>query len=73
MLFQLTQIEFDFDEYEDAYPEDVIEQEYKENLVNQSLSKVWEVDDEEELADAISDDTGWCIKSLDYVQLAESH
>lgn len=69
MLFQLTQIEFDFEMEDDEFPS----QDYQENVVNESLAKVWEVDDEEELADAISDCFGWCIKSLDYVQLAESH
>lgn len=69
MLFKITRIEFDFEMEDDEFPS----QDYQENVVNESLAKVWEVDDEEELADAISDYFGWCIKSLDYVSLAESH
>lgn len=69
MLFKITQIEFDFEMEDDEFPS----QDYQENVINETLSKVWEVDDEEELTDAISDCFGWCVKSLDYVSLAESY
>lgn len=69
MLFKIIQIEFDFEMEDDEFPS----QDYQETVVNEALAKVWEVDDEEELTDAISDCFGWCVKSLDYVSLAESY
>ena len=59
MRFQVTEIEFDFD--------DDIEEDYKGHLISETLEHIWEVDDEEELVDEISDITNWCIKSLNYV------
>jgi hypothetical protein len=35
-------------------------------VVRAVIGKVYEVEDEDFLADAISDDTGWCIYELDY-------
>ena len=61
MKFQITQIEFDFD---DSF--DPVTDEYKQSVVDETLEDVWEVHDEEDLLDEISDCTGWCIKSIDY-------
>ena len=69
MLLKLTEIEFDFtDDFEDE-----LDVESQEEVYEDVMNRVWEVDDEEELADAISDDVGWCIKKLDYVVITESH
>jgi hypothetical protein len=38
----------------------------KDRLTSELIGEIWEVDDEEDLADAITDATGWCIKSIDY-------
>lgn len=69
MLFKVTDIEFDFED-EDGnvlpYDEQVAVSKYV-------LEQVWDVTDEDELADVVSDDTGWCIKSFDYLEIAESH
>ena len=70
MKFQVTQIEFDFT---DEYSEDeVISDETKEEIVNDSLG-YWEADDEDDLIEEITCATGWCIKSIDYVHLLESY
>lgn len=61
MLFQVTNIEFDFEIEDDVFPDE----EYQNRIIEQSLS-IWEVDDEDSLTDEISDFTGWCIKSIDY-------
>lgn len=68
MLYKITDIEFDFEDSEGVYPYDE-----QVAVVQSVLDDVWEVENEEDLADVISDDTGWCIKSLDYVVFTESH
>jgi hypothetical protein len=68
MLLQLTDIEFDFVDSSGELPYD------EQVAVSKSvIGEVFEVDDEDELADVISDETGWCIKSLDYVVITESN
>lgn len=66
MKFQVTEIEYDFEMEDDEFPS----QDYQDAVIEETLQKVWEVDDEEELTDAISDCFGWCIKSLDYTALS---
>lgn len=71
MLLKLTDIEFDFDDGEEISGE----LPYDEQVaVSKSvIGEVFEVETEDELADAVSDRTGWCVKSLDYVEISESH
>ena len=60
MKLLVTQVEFDFDDgfiQLTKYEED--------NIIEQAIG-IWEVDDEDELVDKISDTLGWCIKSIDY-------
>jgi hypothetical protein len=64
MKVQITGIEFDF---EMDNEDDVLPVTYQIELTNETIGKVYEIDDEDDLADAISDETGWCIQSLDYV------
>lgn len=65
MLLKLTDVEFDYDE-DFPYDEQVA-------VAKSVIGEVFEVENEDELADAISDETGWCVKSLDYVTISESH
>jgi hypothetical protein len=68
MLLQLTDIEFDFVDSEGELPYD------EQVAVSKSvIGEVFEVDSEDELADAISDETGWCVKSLNYIEIVESN
>ena len=60
MKLLVTEIEIDFDE-EWISKEERIE-------VTQDALGIWEVDDEDELVDKISDVTGWCIRSIDYTE-----
>ena len=63
MKLLVTQIEFDFNtdmpEIYGVSEEDAI------TITNDNLG-IWEVDNEDELVDKISDKSGWCIKSIDY-------
>jgi len=60
MKFQVTDIEFDFDD-----DEEFIQYHY-DNITAYTLGTIWDVDDEEDLVDEITCATGWCIKSIDY-------
>ena len=63
MKLLVTQIEFDFnDDYDDDYSLTLDEQ---KSITNDNLG-IWEVDNEDELVDKISDNSGWCIKKIDY-------
>ena len=65
MQFQVTAIEFDFDEYDDAYP-DELDDTYKQQVTDDTIGQIWEADDEDDLVEEITCATGWCIKSIDY-------
>jgi hypothetical protein len=65
MQFQVTEIEFDFDEYDDAYPNE-LDDAYKQQITEETIGQIWEADDEDDLVEEITCATGWCIKSLDY-------
>ncbi len=63
MKLLVTSIQFDFnDDYDDAYKLTLDEQ---ISITNDNLG-IWEVDSEDELVDKISDNSGWCIKHIDY-------
>ena len=63
MKLLVTSIQFDFnDDYDDAYKLTLDEQ---ISITNDNLG-IWEVDNEDELVDKISDNSGWCIRHIDY-------
>jgi hypothetical protein len=64
---KLTDIEFDFVDSEGELPYDE-----QVAVAKSVIGEVFDVDSEDELADAISDETGWCVKSLDYVEISDS-
>lgn len=63
MNFRINQIEFDFT---DDLSEEALDLESQNEIYDEVLNTIWEVDDEEELVDKISDKTGWCVLSIDY-------
>ena len=69
MKFNVTDIEFDFDDG------NCNEEEYKltfdEEIEIRDLALgVWEAEDEDDLIEEVTTASGWCIKSIDYeVQL----
>ena len=59
MQFQVTQIEFDFD---DAFEVE----NYDHDIIDEVLATIWEASDEDDLIEEITSASGWCIKSIDY-------
>lgn len=68
MLLKLTDVEFDFYDESDELPYD------EQVAVSKSvIGEVFEVENEDKLTDVVSNETGWCVKSLNYVEISESH
>ena len=63
MQFQVTQIEFDFS---DDISDDPLTDDYKHEIVDETMSTMWEASDEDDLIEEITSATGWCINSIDY-------
>ena len=61
MLFQVTEIDFDF-----ADSEGTITKDEQKQFIDLTLTTVWEADSEEDLVEEITAATGWCINSLNY-------
>lgn len=68
MKVQITAIEYDF-ECDDG----VVSESYQNDVAMQTIGNVYECEDGEDiieyLADMISDETGWCIKTLEFVEV----
>ena len=62
MKFQVTNIQFDFG---DSF-EPTITKEEMDEVIDETLSTIWEAADEEDLIDEISSCSGWCVNSIDY-------
>jgi len=63
MKFNVTEIEFDFDD--ECYGYDPLTFDEEISIRDQALG-VWEADDEEDLIEEVTTASGWCIKSIDY-------
>jgi hypothetical protein len=66
MLFKITQIEFDFTDDND---EEALSLEDQINLLDEVIGSVWEANDDEDLVEELTCAHGWCIKSIDYVNV----
>ena len=64
MKLLVTKIEFDFDD-NDFVEWEGLSLDEQIAITNDNLG-IWEVDNEDELVDKISDKSGWCIKHIDY-------
>lgn len=65
MQYQITEITFDLSTDDDSIPQehvDLVQQELQEEYIGQIIT----ADDEDDLVDEISCQSGWCIESLDY-------
>ena len=62
MNYNVTDIEFDFDEGD---IDDPITFEEQVQITHDNLG-VWEADNEDDLIEEITTAAGWCIKSIDY-------
>ena len=63
MKFNVTDIEFDFD---DDYVEESKLTFDEEIEIRDLTLGVWEADDEDDLIEEVTTAAGWCIKSIDY-------
>jgi len=61
MLFQVTEIDFDFTDSEGELPAKM-----QKEFIDLTIGQIWEADDEDDLVEEITCATGWCIKSIDY-------
>ena len=69
MKFNVTEVEFDFDDWYDRNWESKLTFD-EEIAVRDMALGVWEADDEDDLIEEVTTASGWCIKSIDYeVQL----
>ena len=69
MKFNVTEVEFVFDEFGDGNPEWQLTFDEEREIHDLALG-VWEADDEDDLIEEVTTASGWCIKSIDYeVQL----
>jgi len=67
MKFNVTEVEFDFD---DDYAEESKLTFDEEIEIRDLALGVWEADDEDDLIEEVTTACGWCIKNIDYeVQL----
>jgi mannosyltransferase OCH1-like enzyme len=67
MLFQVTEIEFDFDSDSEMFDDGLsISTEDQNAIIEETIGQIWEADDEDDLVEEITCATGWCIKSIDY-------
>ena len=57
--YKITKIIFDFDDED-------LTQEEQDEIVEEATNCLWTSPTEEELTDTITNNTGWCIKSLQY-------
>jgi hypothetical protein len=65
MQFQITDIEFDFD--------DDIDEKEQDEIYEEVFDQIWEACDEDDLVEEITSATGWCIKSIDYRHILNTH
>ena len=63
MKFNVTEIEFDFD---DDYAEESKLTFDEEIEIRDLALGVWDAEDEDDLIEEVTTATGWCIKSIDY-------
>ena len=62
MKFNVSEVEFDFDEGD---IDDPITFEEQVQITHDNLG-VWEADDEDDLIEEVTTASGWCIKSINY-------
>ena len=61
MMYQVTDIEFDFVDSEGELPDDI-----QAEIVDDVLGTVWEADDGDDLVEEVTAAAGFCVKSIDY-------
>ena len=72
MKFNVTEVEFDFDEFGDGNPEWQLTFDDEIALQDNALG-IWDASDEDDLIEKIMELSGWCIKSIDYKSIEDSN
>ena len=70
MKFNVTEIEFDFDD--ECYGYDPLTFDEEISIRDQALG-IWDTLDEDDLIEQITELSGWCIKSIDYKSMEDSN
>ena len=65
MKFNVTEVEFDFDDWYDRNWESKLTFDEEIEIRDLALG-VWDADNEDDLIEEITAASGWCIKSIDY-------
>jgi hypothetical protein len=68
MLYQITEIEFDFT---DDLDDEALDVESQDEIYEEVMSSFWEAEDGDDLVDKITCWTGWCINSLSYSKVSK--
>ena len=63
MRYNVTDIEFDFDEVSF----------YEARAITALGKGIWDASDEDDLIEQITELSGWCIKSIDYKSMEDSN
>ena len=63
MKFNVTEVEFDFDDWYDRNWESKLTFDEEIEIRDLALG-VWEADDEDDLIEEVTTASGWCIKSM---------
>jgi len=66
MKLQITEIEFDLT---DDCDENIDTELLQDQLQSVYIGQFWDVDDDLELVDLISDKSGWCVNSIEYKEI----
>jgi hypothetical protein len=65
MKYNVTEVEFDFDEWHERNWDNKLT--FDEEIAVRDLALgVWEADDEDDLIEEVTTASGWCVKSIDY-------
>ena len=70
MQFQVLEIEFDFT---DDLDDEALDVESQDEIYEEVFGQIWEADDEDDLVEEITSAYGWCIKSIDYRIVLNTH
>ena len=69
MKYNVTEIEFDFDD--ECYGYEPLTFDEEISIRDQALG-IWDTEDENDLIEQITNTMGWCIKSIDYEIIKDS-
>jgi hypothetical protein len=69
MQFKVTAIEFDFEDDWENLPPNQLTKEEQSEIVDEAIGQIWEAEDDDDLVEEITAATGWCINSIEFVNI----